>query len=158
MSTEFIPELVLLFPFLRGAGISDNTQHLLRVCHSWEVWGILWPPPGDCEEPRDMRQDQCHWWFFGACWLKEGGFPPRRARAVPGAVRTSSRPSALQDSRFPGQLAAARHRNHHHRLVPPDQRRAEQGLSPGPAGRAAPPAPSGVRVLGRPAHEPAVHP
>lgn len=58
---------------------------------------------------------------------------------------TASPPdSARQDPLLPGQLAAARHRDRHHRLVPPDPGCAKQRLGPGPAGRAAPPAPSRV--------------
>lgn len=75
-----------------------------------------------------------------------------------GTERVGPRASAPQAPRVPGQLPAARHRDHHHRLVPPDPGRAEQGLGAGPAGRAAPAAPGRVRVLGRPADESQVHP
>lgn len=89
----------------------------------------------------------------GGCWW------PRWCGGPTGAAGTASSPTpALQDPLVPGQLAAARHRDHHHRLVPPGQGRAEQGLGPGPARWDAAPATSRVRVLGRPAHEPQVHP
>lgn len=104
----------------------------------------------------------------GGCLGPAGWRPLGKGRSPPWgkgaggpicAAGTASSPApALQDPLLPGQLAAARHRDHHHRLVPPGQGRAEQGLGPGPARRAAASAAGRVRVLGRPAPEPQVHP
>lgn len=113
---RFVPAFCLC-----GSDISGNTHRLLRLSPRREPWG---------HEPR------CR-----ACELKaagEGTSPTRKGQSW-----SNPRP-ILQDPLFPGQLAAARHRNHHHRLVAPDQGCAEQRLGPGPAGRAAPPAPSRV--------------
>lgn len=101
---------------------------------SW-IWALPQPPRGGCAQRGT-----------GARWgLLPQGPPGRAALAgpIPAAGRASC-PPATQDPLCSGQLAAARHRDHHHRLVAPDPGRAEQGLGPAPAGRPPPPAPSGV--------------